>query len=142
MMIVHEAGHCLGALLTGGTIQELRIPLIGFSSTHVTDSRSPLLVVWLGPIVGALLPLLLLLIRRPPRSRHIATFVAGFCLIANGLYIGVGVFDRVGDCVDLLHHGAHPWQLILFGIIATLSGFAIWHMLGPIGQWFSSHAHD
>ena len=38
-------------------------------------------------------------------------FFTGFCMIANGLYIAVGSFDRVGDAGDLLRHGAPPPSL-------------------------------
>jgi hypothetical protein len=38
---------------------------------------------------------------------------AGFCLIANGAYIGLGPWMTAGDGHDLLRHGAQPWMLVV-----------------------------
>ena len=57
-------------------------------------------------------------------------FLAGFCLIANGAYIGVGAFTRDGDGGDLLRDGSPAWTLCLFGIITVPSGLRLWHGLG------------
>ena len=57
-------------------------------------------------------------------------FFAGFCLIANGLYIGLGSFGRVGDCGEMLRHGAAPWHLWLFGAVTAPLGLALWHGQG------------
>ena len=58
-------------------------------------------------------------------------FFAGFCLLANGLYIGVGSFDRIGDCGDMLRHGSEPWHLWLFGALTAPLGLWLWHHQGP-----------
>jgi hypothetical protein len=57
-------------------------------------------------------------------------FFAGFCLIVNGVYIGLGSFGRVGDCGEMLRHGSAPWQLWLFGAIAAPAGLALWQDQG------------
>jgi hypothetical protein len=57
-------------------------------------------------------------------------FFAGFCLLANGLYIGLGSFDRVGDCGQMLRHGSERWQLWLFGAITAPVGLWLWHRQG------------
>ena len=62
---------------------------------------------------------------------------SGFCLLANGLYIGVGSFDRVGDCGEMLKHGSAAWQLWLFGATTTPLGFCLWHKQGPHFGWGS-----
>ncbi len=54
-----------------------------------------------------------------------------FCCIANGAYLGFGSFDGVGDCGELLKHGASLWQLWLFGITGLGGGLALWNGLGP-----------
>jgi hypothetical protein len=56
-------------------------------------------------------------------------FFAGFCLIANGLYIGVGSFEAIGDAGDMLRHGSPRWTLILFGAVSALFGLWVWHCL-------------
>ncbi len=58
-------------------------------------------------------------------------FFAGFCLLANGLYIGVGSFDRVGDCGEILRYGSAAWQLWLFGLATAPVGSWLWHGQGP-----------
>jgi len=57
-------------------------------------------------------------------------FFAGFCLIANGAYIGVGAIVPVGDSSDLLQHGAHRWQFAAFGALTLPSGLWLWNGLG------------
>ena len=57
-------------------------------------------------------------------------FFAGFCLIANGAYIGVGSFDGVGDCGEMLRHGSVPLHLWVFGAVAVPTGFWLWHRQG------------
>jgi hypothetical protein len=58
-------------------------------------------------------------------------FFAGFCLLSNGLYIGVGSFDRVGDCGEMLRHGSEIWHLWLFGALTAPVGLWLWHGQGP-----------
>jgi hypothetical protein len=57
-------------------------------------------------------------------------FFAGFCLIANGAYIGVGSFDRIGDCDEMLRHGSPIWHLWLFGAATMPLGLWLWHGQG------------
>lgn len=52
-------------------------------------------------------------------------------MIANGAYIGLGSFDRVGDAGDILRHGSPIWLLWGFGGFSMLCGFRLWHGLGP-----------
>jgi hypothetical protein len=53
-----------------------------------------------------------------PRVR----FFAGFCLIANGAYIGLGSFQRIGDCGVMLRNDSPIWLLWLFGIVTVPAG--------------------
>jgi hypothetical protein len=83
--------------------------------------------------VGVLLPLALwgvaAWLRIP--GAFVLRFFAGFCLLANGLYIGVGSWDRVGDCGEMLRNGSELWQLWLFGAVTTPIGIWLWHRQGP-----------
>ena len=65
------------------------------------------------------------------RWSYLLRFFAGFCLVANGVYLGVGSFEGVGDAGDLLRYGAPRWQLIAFGLVCVPPGLALWHGLGP-----------
>jgi hypothetical protein len=132
MMIVHELGHVLGAWATGGRVERVVLHPFTISRTDVMPNPRPLIVTWAGPVIGVLLPMLVLAawrLRRAP-GLHFWRFFAGFCLIANGLYLAAGSFDRVGDAGDLLRHGAAPWQLWLFGLLTVPAGFALWHGQG------------
>jgi len=140
MQIVHELGHCLGAWLTGGTIERVVLHPIAISRTDVVPNPQPLLVVWAGPIVGCVLPLAIWGLAAAARRRRAwwLRFFAGFCLLANGLYIGVGSLERIGDAGDMLRHGSPIWTLWLFGLATAPAGLALWNRLGPrfgLGRW-------
>jgi hypothetical protein len=62
---------------------------------------------------------------------YLLRFFAGFCLIANGAYIGVGSFEGAGDAGDLVRHGAALWQLWTFGLVTAPLGLLLWHKQGP-----------
>src|SRR4051812_8876543 len=59
MMATHELGHVLAAWLTGGTATKVVLHPLAISRTDVWPNPEPLVVVWSGPLVGVLLPLLL-----------------------------------------------------------------------------------
>lgn len=140
MQAVHELGHVLAAWLTGGRVVRVVLHPLTISRTDVSPNPMPLAVAWAGPLVGVALPLFLALAlrlhaRRPPndqpgrtRWRNLADFFAGFCLIANGAYIGVGSFDQIGDAGDLLRHGSPAWLLMAFGVISAMGGLSLWHL--------------
>lgn len=132
MMAVHELGHVLGAFATGGTIQRVVLHPLSISQTDVSPNPSPLIVVWLGPIIGCLLPIgiWLAIPGRFAMTKSIVKFLAGFCLIANGCYISIGAFDRVGDCDVMLLHGSPLWTLLAFGMLSVPAGLWIWHQMG------------
>jgi hypothetical protein len=133
MQWVHEAGHVLGALATGGEVERVVLHPLSISRTDLRANPQPLIVTWAGPWLGVLAPLAAWLVASALRlqSAYLFRFFAGFCCVANGLYIGVGSFDHVGDCGDLLKHGAAAWQLWLFGLVNTAAGFVLWNRLGP-----------
>jgi hypothetical protein len=58
-------------------------------------------------------------------------FFAGFCLIANGCYLGAGSFTHIGDAGEMLKHGAAPWHLWLFAALTVPTGLWLWNGLGP-----------
>src|SRR5262249_32411027 len=133
MQAVHELGHVVGARLTGGRVERVMLHPLTISRTDLAENPRPLTVVWAGPVVGVLLSLAIWgvagLLRMP--GAYVLRFSAGLCLIANGLYIGVGSFDGVGDCGEMLRHGSDPWQLWLFGAVTAPFGLWMWHRQGP-----------
>jgi hypothetical protein len=138
MMAIHEVGHCLAAWMTGGVVEKVHIPLFGFSQTVLASNPYPLAVAWAGSMGSVAMAALLLGLSRYLNisGQQALRFFAGFSLIANGLYLGLGAFDRVGDCADLLNHGATLWQLVAFGVGASALGMYSWHRMGPLRGWF------
>lgn len=57
MMAVHELGHVIGAVLTGGKVARVVLHPAAISRTDVSPNPVPLIVAWAGPIFGALIPL-------------------------------------------------------------------------------------
>ena len=139
MMAVHEFGHVVGALTTGGSVERVVLHPLTISRTDVSPNPNPLIVVWLGPILGCVIPAVvwLLVPRRFGFVRGMAMFFAGFCLLANGAYLFVGSFERIGDCGVMLQHGSPLWSLLGFGVITIPLGFYLWHRLGSIKQFFA-----
>ena len=70
MQAVHELGHVLGAVATGGQVTKVVLHPCTISRTDVHPNPHPLLVVWAGPVVGAALPLLAFLVARRQRQLH------------------------------------------------------------------------
>lgn len=132
MQMIHEAGHVIMLWLTGGKVRQVVLNPLAISRTDFTENPKPLLVVWGGPVVGVMAPMLMLALGKLIRIQglFVVRFFAGFCLIANGLYLAVGSFDRVGDCGVLLQNGAELWQLWLFGALTVPVGFWLWHGQG------------
>jgi hypothetical protein len=133
MQAVHELGHVVAAWLTGGRVERVVLHPLTISRTDLADNPRPLVVAWAGPVFGAVVPVLAWLAWAAARlpGTYVLRFFAGFCLLANGLYLGVGSFDGVGDCGDLLRHGARMWHLWAFGLAAAPAGLGLWHRQGP-----------
>jgi hypothetical protein len=132
MQAVHESSHMLAAWASGGrVVKEVLYPL-SISRTDVSPNPRPLIVVWAGPVCGVLAPLAFWAVAAAAQLRgaFVLRFFAGFALIANGLYIGVGSFAGVGDCGQMLRHGSALWQLWLFGVVTAPAGLWLWHGLG------------
>jgi hypothetical protein len=131
MQAIHELGHIVAAWMTGGTVVRVVLHPLTISRTEVSPNPSPLFVAWGGPLIGVAIPLLISVAVRiqktNTRARNYADFFAGFCLIANGVYIGIGSFDRIGDAGDLLRHGSPKWALVVFGMASSIGGLFLWH---------------
>lgn len=138
MMASHEAGHVIAGLLTGGRIDAVKLSPIGFSQTVLSRNPMPLVVAWAGPLFGALDAglawALAVWMGRRGESVVLVKLVgclAGFCLLANGVYIGVGWIDRVGDTHEMMRHGTPVWAMVGYGFLCCALGLAIWSTLGP-----------
>lgn len=132
MQAVHELGHVLGAWLTGGEVTHVALHPLAFSRTDVAPNPHPAIVVWSGPLVGCILPAAVYLAARFLRAPglHLPRFFAGFCLIANGIYIGVDSFVKGADGGEMIRNGSPQWLLLLFAFAAIPSGFGMWNRQG------------
>jgi hypothetical protein len=132
MQIVHELGHVAAAWFTGGTVVHVELKPWSISRTDVAPNPSPLVVAWSGALVGIALPLCAWWIThtRHAPSVYLWRFFAGFCLIANGVYLGVGALVHIGDPADILRLHVPIWPLLSFGLLTLPAGFALWHGLG------------
>jgi Peptidase M50B-like len=132
MQAVHELGHVVGAWVTGGRVARVVLHPLTISRTDLADNPQPLLVVWAGPVLGAVLPLALWGVSAGLglAGTFVWRFFAGFCLLANGAYIAGGSFDGIGDCGEMLRHGSPIWLLWLFGAVCVPIGFGLWHGQG------------
>jgi hypothetical protein len=133
LQAVHELGHVLAAWMTGGTVQRVVLDPLTISRTDVDPNPQPLVVTWAGPLFGSLTPLAVWALLEIARARlaWLARFFAGACLLANGLYLGAGSFDAVGDAGDIIRHGSPTWTLWLFGLVTAPAGLWLWNGLGP-----------
>jgi hypothetical protein len=129
MLVTHELGHVIGAWMSGGRVLSVSIPLVGFSQTIVHPNPHDVFETWCGPVIGSILPALVLLVVRAVQRRMptLLGLFAGFCLIANGAYLGIGWIWRAGDAGDLVRLGAPVWVLLGSGAVGVTSGLLCWH---------------
>src|SRR6516165_12778930 len=59
MQAVHEFGHVLGAWVTRGRLSRVVLHPLTISRTDLSHNPSPLVVVWAGPVIGVVIPLLI-----------------------------------------------------------------------------------
>jgi hypothetical protein len=138
MQAIHELGHVAGAVLTGGRAQRVILHPASISRTDVFPNPAPMLVVWAGPVLGSLLPLAVAFARlKSDRIAKDLRFFSGFCLLANGAYIGFGGFDRIGDAGEMLRLGTPLPVMMGFGLLCIAGGLLLWHRLGSLHSFLS-----
>ena len=119
--MVHEIGHYAFARIGGATGVEIVWRNYVFSETIRTGSRWPILDVWMGPVIGIIIPLVIAYTLRKTKLAEWVAWFAAIACIANGLYIGIGWMDVGGDSSDMITQGCPLAFLIGFG----LSSFSI-----------------
>jgi hypothetical protein len=128
MLAVHELGHVLAAWCSGAAV--LRVVLLPISRTDLSNVEYPLSVYGAGAVIGTLLPVLLWWFVHCVRwkTAYLLRFFAGFCLVANGAYIGYD-FSATGptDAGLLIEYGLYRSFLILFGVLCVSCGLFLWH---------------
>jgi hypothetical protein len=127
MMLIHEFGHVVSGWLTGAEVERVSVKPLRLSQTLFSENPHPLIVAFGGPILGALAPLPLLLVSKKAAIAYALRFFAGFCLIANGLYMGSGMISPVGDAQEVLSCGGSRYLFLPFLVIAVPLGLYVWH---------------
>lgn len=134
MMLVHESGHVLGVWMSGGTVVRVVWFSGEFSRTDAGVNPWPMVEVWGGPVVGVAVPLMgYWLVRWLRWSRgYLVCFFAGFCWVVNGVYIGMGVAEAVGDSRKMLRLGTPMWVLGCLGVWEwwVAFGCSMWRVRG------------
>jgi hypothetical protein len=133
MQAVHESGHVLHAWFSGGKVLQVVLTPLQISRTDYSCNPYPQFVVWGGPLWGCVVPVALALAAkwRGISCAPLLRFFAGFCLIANGVYLGSAPVCAVGDAQELLNYGVPAWALALTGLPAVAVGLYAWNGLGP-----------
>jgi hypothetical protein len=132
MQAVHELGHVMAAVTSGGQVDYVLLHPTAISHTRLATNPHPLFVVWMGPLVAVGLPLAVAAFARwrATPGWYLAQFFAGFCLVANGAYLAFGSLGAVGDAGDMLRYKSPVWLLWLFGAVTIPSGLWLWNGLG------------
>ena len=132
MQAVHECGHIVAALATGGRVEKVVLHPFALSRTDVAPNPHPLPVVWAGPLFGSALPVLAWAFVCRCRAPFVVLwrFFAGFCLVANGVYLVGGSFARGADPGDLMRLGVPQAVLVAVGLVGSVCGLWLWHRQG------------
>ena len=133
MQVVHELGHVLLAWTTKGEVTKVSLHPLIISRTDLAENPHPLAVVWGGPVFGVTLPLFAFLVASTSRmpAVYLFRFFAGFCLVANGVYIGTGwLLANGADPGVMIENGSPTSPLVVFGLLTFPVGLYLWHRQG------------
>lgn len=121
MTMTHELGHIIGGGICGGTLTDFDLLPWHLPYSIFEPDPMPLVTLWSGPILGIAVPVVIAIIAK----RDWTWFVADFCIVANGFYIGTAWFsnDRFLDTPKLLKHGAQPVTILLFVLVTIGFGY-------------------
>lgn len=127
MLLTHEVGHGVAALLTGGEIvsADLRPGVLGH--TLVEPNPQPHWVVWGGFLSGCAVPLGawgVVRIAVPKLSGDLG-LLSGFCLLANGAYLAAGGGESLTDTGVLLSLGWPYPVLMAIGLLLAVPGYLL-----------------
>lgn len=112
MTFTHEMGHILGGLCCGGSVKSASVVPWRIPYSILEPDPMPLVTLWSGLLVGALIPVLVAVMI----NKTSAWFVAHFCMLANGIYIAIAwvTGERYLDTARLLEYGASPISILIY----------------------------
>lgn len=117
-VVTHESGHLIGGCCSGGVLQQFDLRPWHLPYSFFQPDPFPLITLWCGPILGALLPFGFAVVI----NRRWAWFVGYFCLLANGAYLAAAWISGQPqlDTSQLLRHGS-PSVFIALYCLATIT---------------------
>jgi len=130
-LALHECGHAVAMMLTGAGVE--RITLHPFSWSYAYAASVPTvpngeaIATWAGPLGGAAIGIVLLLVVWRWRSTSLfpLLLLGAICLLHNGFYL---ITDTVlaggGDATDLIQLGTPTWFVVLTGALLAIAGMA------------------
>ncbi len=128
ILFTHEAGHVLHALVSGGQVERVTVPVWGFSRTDLGSNPRPVFVAWGGFVWGVGFPILIagLVGRCLPGIAAALRGFAAAALIGNGVYACGGV----GDVEDIVRAGGWRWPLVVYGLCSLAAGVYLLRRVG------------
>ncbi|MEM1446270.1 MAG: hypothetical protein AAGF84_09460 [Planctomycetota bacterium] len=128
MTLTHELGHVLFGWLGGATLVELE--LLGLPYSFYDPNPWPTLMLWGGPVVGVVVPVLgaevvRLVFGTGSVASRTAWFVADFCVLANGAYLALAWWsgNATLDTARLLEAGVHPAWIVAYCALTIGVGY-------------------
>ncbi len=121
MTFTHELGHVIGGWLSGGHLVSCDLLPWHVPYSLFDPDPHPLVTLWAGPWMGCLIPVSIALTFK---HRYL-TFIAAFCVLANGSYLGTAWWtnEALLDTPRLFAHGASKFSVLAFVIVSTIAGY-------------------
>jgi hypothetical protein len=132
--IVHELGHALTVIATGGKFGFIEVTPFSWSYAHYIFAPEPMATSWGGILWSVIFGLLAFFVPWVAKSRlsFIGVLLAISSLAGEGTYLLVGTVFHVGDPASLLGQGVPPLALIVIGSLLLLLCFPLILPLGTL----------
>ncbi|MCK5563856.1 MAG: M50 family metallopeptidase [Planctomycetes bacterium] len=144
-LFIHEHGHAIGALMTGGKVLRIYFHPFSWSQAFCIGSSSEIFVTFAGSALTAIVGVLVVLSVWRWRKYYVTVLYTGavFMILKDGFYYLNSVANNRGDAVALIGDGVPEALVISFGLLLFVGGafFAIecFNMLGfdsNDGVWY------
>lgn len=120
--IIHELGHALTLVATGGEVDFIEVSPFSWSYAHYTSDPEPMATSWGGFLWETVFGLFAFFVLWIAKSRLslFGVVLAIASLAGTGIYMLVGAVLRIGDSAALIRMGVPPSALIVIGSFLLL----------------------
>lgn len=120
--IVHELGHGLTLIATGGELDFIEVSPFSWSYAHYRSNPEPMATSWSGFLWETIFGVLAFSILWIAKSRLslFGVVLAIASLAGTGIYMLVGAVLRIGDSAALIRMGVPPAVLVITGSVLLL----------------------